>query len=113
MKQDNSKLSFCGKFAHRIFFTKPSMGYQAEQFLSLAMFVLAILWLHSAIQSGEIKKFIYSSAFGLFSIIWFVKSGCSELSKKKYINQNSNQQVEPIVTTPVDEVEAQSTQAHP
>lgn len=24
-----------------------------------------------------------------------------------------NQQVEPIVTTPVDEVEAQSTQAHP
>jgi hypothetical protein len=29
------------------------------------------------------------------------------------INEMHNQQVEPIVTTPVDEVEAQSTQAHP
>jgi hypothetical protein len=37
----------------------------------------------------------------------------SELQNYRLRKKGANQQVEPIVTTPVDEVEPQSTQAHP
>ena len=90
MNQDNPKLSLCGRAMNRLIFTKSLIGFQGERILSVTMFVVSILWLSSAIQSAEIKKSIYSAAFGLFSIIWFIKSGCSELIEKKKIKQKLN-----------------------
>ena len=102
MKNEDTKLSLCGRLMQKVFFPQSNMGFRAERTLSIAMFIVSILWLYSATHSSEEMKFIYSAAFGLFSIIWFVKSGCSELREKKYINQNSNQGMDFTGETPVD-----------
>lgn len=54
------------------------------------------------------ERIIYLA--GLLIIIGFGIYGSVQMKKKIKI---ANQQVEPIVTTPVDKVEPQSTQAHP
>ena len=63
-----------------------------SQWLQTAWFVIAALQFSTAIS-------------------FFIKKGFLELIDAEY-ELKSNQNIEPIVTTPVDEVEAQSTQAH-
>jgi len=43
----------------------------------------------------------------------YICRGLNKLLIQKLNKEKSNQQVDPIVTTPVDEVEAQGTQGHP
>ena len=65
----------------------------------------------SAALCGSLPPAVSMSIVTILSIL-VIPILITQLSKLLKIENSANQQVDPIVTTPVDEVEAQGTQGH-
>jgi len=102
-----SHLSMDDYLSQKIVFTRISI------FLKLLIYIPPALWAFRN-SPNQLNKFVsflvilFSGFFGVLVIL--VLDGIEYLNDIKI---TPNQQVDPIVTTPVDEVEAQGTQGHP
>jgi len=80
--------------------------------ISILVNIAIAIWLYrTSKKEGAALPWVWAIFGFMFSVpgaILFYAVRIYELLKEKQANQN----MEPIVTTPVDEVEAQSTQAH-
>ena len=97
MKQNNNKISLCGRIARLLL--RQNMSYAQAQFLAAAFFVLAGGKFMLEAKSQDSTGHITSVAFWVISLIWFLKAGHIEITQKEYTKNDSNQRTHSITAS--------------